>query len=423
MKRFIRGMIVLITCMASFVSHAQEVTLITEGQGSTKELAIRNALVSAIEQTYGVYVSGDTHILNDELIRDEVVEIKRGNVKMYNVIGQTKEADGYRVMVNATVSTDKLLKFAQSKGASCELAGRTFAANLMLHKLHLSSGAKAMEQLYNMLGWLAPRIYDYKLNLGNPIMYKSDVYIPIAVNCVPNENYRTFIDLYDGTTNSIAAAIASVPVQGDTNDSNMRKIEQYKEYIQTLPQIWAMGFLLRDNLDNFVIPQLNSLSVHMPDNAFWPSYGVKSYKISNSGTYESIYGLSPHSYITYNGEIVFIAKGVGIQKLDYEPLCSLSEGQSGGKVLRDYVRHVEQEFSIATTGVSYANDTYNIRDFDGRMATWSNGKRTVNRYNWVNNPTKIIGKIFCTINFFICYKEADISKVSDIKVESILQED
>ncbi len=414
--------IALICVLMPFGLKAVDVTLISTGDGATKELAVKEALVSAVEQAYGVYVSGNTVILNDELIRDEVVQIKRGNIKNYTILNEAQVGENkYSVIIEATVSTDNLLKFAESKGATCELAGKAFAANLNLYKLNVLNGAKAMKHLYNMLGWMAPKIYDYKLNLGDPIVHKSDVYIPVSVDCVLNESYATFLDLYNKTYNSIISSIKSVPVKGNADDKNMSVIGNYQDYIRQLPEIWVFGFLLRDNLDNSVVPLLNTNYVRMPENAFWPPIGIKKYKIdSNYSGKDYIYGLSPYTYILYKKEIVFKARGVKIQKLDYQPLCSMNENESGGKVLREYVKGVEDKMSIyrsfGHTGV------YGIRDLDSRMVDWQDGDNSRRAWNGVMKEFPApasVGRTVCTIHFFICYDEAEIAKVTDIKVESI----
>ena len=45
-----------------------EVSLVVTGEGATKEEATNNALRSAIEQAFGVFVSANTEILNDEIV-------------------------------------------------------------------------------------------------------------------------------------------------------------------------------------------------------------------------------------------------------------------------------------------------------------------------------------------------------------------
>lgn len=52
------------------------VTLTVNGQGQTKEQATTNALRSAIEQTFGVFVSSNTQILNDDLVKDEIARFR-----------------------------------------------------------------------------------------------------------------------------------------------------------------------------------------------------------------------------------------------------------------------------------------------------------------------------------------------------------
>ena len=50
-----------------------EVTLTVSGNGKTLEEAKNNALRSAIEQAFGAYISSKTEILNDNLVKDEIV--------------------------------------------------------------------------------------------------------------------------------------------------------------------------------------------------------------------------------------------------------------------------------------------------------------------------------------------------------------
>jgi hypothetical protein len=58
----------------------QTVTLVVSGQGKTKNEAQQNALRSAIEQAYGAFISSKTEVLNDELVKDEIVSVSNGNL-------------------------------------------------------------------------------------------------------------------------------------------------------------------------------------------------------------------------------------------------------------------------------------------------------------------------------------------------------
>ena len=148
-----------------------DVTLVVSGDGSTKEEATHVALRSAIEQAYGVFVSANTEILNDELVKDEIATVTSGNVKSYKELTAVILPNGnHMVSLQAVVSTKKLSAYAQSKGASCEFAGATFGANLKLHELNCKNTEIAFNNLRKQIKALAPYIFSVKLELGDPVM-------------------------------------------------------------------------------------------------------------------------------------------------------------------------------------------------------------------------------------------------------------
>ena len=69
-----------------------EVTLVVSGEGATKDEATKVALQSAIEQAFGTFVSANTQILNDELVKDEIVTVSSGNVKNYEYLSEIKQS-------------------------------------------------------------------------------------------------------------------------------------------------------------------------------------------------------------------------------------------------------------------------------------------------------------------------------------------
>lgn len=148
-----------------------DVTLVVSGDGATKEAATHVALRSAIEQAYGVFVSANTEILNDELVKDEIATVTSGNVKSYKELTAVILPNGnHMVSLQAVVSTKKLSAYAQSKGASCEFAGATFGANLKLHELNCKNTEIAFNNLRKQIKALAPYIFSVKLELGDPVM-------------------------------------------------------------------------------------------------------------------------------------------------------------------------------------------------------------------------------------------------------------
>lgn len=69
MKRLLLAFCLMFWCWLGF-AQPNEVSLVVSGGGSTKEEATNNALRSAVEQAYGVYVSTNTTVLNDEIATD-----------------------------------------------------------------------------------------------------------------------------------------------------------------------------------------------------------------------------------------------------------------------------------------------------------------------------------------------------------------
>ena len=116
-----------------YAQDEKTVTITTIGSGATPEVAKQNALRNAIEQAFGTFISSNTEILNDELIKDEIVSVANGNIQNYEVISETEIPDiGYATTIKATVSVSKLTSFVESKGMEVEIQGGLFAENIKL---------------------------------------------------------------------------------------------------------------------------------------------------------------------------------------------------------------------------------------------------------------------------------------------------
>ena len=198
-------------CIASIMGYAQavnDVTLTVSSDGATKEEATKNALRSAIEQAYGTFVSANTTILNDELVKDEIVTITNGNIKSYEEISSTAMPDGSQfVTLKATVSISNLISYAQSKGAETEFAGATFGMNMKMHELNQENEKKVLDNLLIQVNALIPDSFDYKLVMEDPKVSSDspdDFMMDMKIYFVPNYNTGALIDLIMNTLNSLA---------------------------------------------------------------------------------------------------------------------------------------------------------------------------------------------------------------------------
>lgn len=201
----------LILCLVASTGYAQatdEVTLTVSSDGLTKEEATKNALRSAIEQAYGTFVSANTTILNDELVKDEIVTIANGNIKSYEEISSTAMPDGSQfVTLKATVSVSKLISYAQSKGAETEFAGATFGMNLRLQEMNKENEKKVLDNLMTQIKEMLPYTYDRTLEVSDPVIDKEDdtlLGIKFVVTSTPNSNMTELQKLIETTLRSIS---------------------------------------------------------------------------------------------------------------------------------------------------------------------------------------------------------------------------
>ena len=184
-----------------------EVTLVVFGKAVDSEKATAVALRSAIEQAYGAFVSANTTILNDDLVKDEIVTISSGNIKSYKVLSDVKCEDGQEmVTVKATVCISKLISYAKSKGASTEFAGAAFAQNMKMKELNKKNELQALRNMVAMAKELLPVAFDKKLSIADPAIPEKDlradpnpIYAKPAVGSdAIIESYRNYLNLLDG---------------------------------------------------------------------------------------------------------------------------------------------------------------------------------------------------------------------------------
>lgn len=174
------------------VSNPNDVAeLVVSADGETKDEATKVALRSAIEQAYGTFVSANTTILNDELVKDEIVTVSSGNIAGYEEIASALLPNGRQsVTLKASVCVSKLVSYAKSKGASTEFSGAAFAMNIKMKELNKKNEKIALENLLKQVEQLIPYVYDKTLEVGNPKVRQDGKYdIPMKLNIVTNDNF------------------------------------------------------------------------------------------------------------------------------------------------------------------------------------------------------------------------------------------
>ena len=171
------------------------ITLVTSGSGDTKEDATKNALRSALEQTYGAFVSSNTQVINDELIKDEIVSISSGNIVSYEELSFI-DSNPKQVTVKAVVSITRLQSYAQNKGMSTELAGNTFAMNLKMEELNKKNQDVALVHMLEQTKLMTQKLFDYELSVGEPEKTPKGVQIPVTIRIMANKNTVSYYDYF-----------------------------------------------------------------------------------------------------------------------------------------------------------------------------------------------------------------------------------
>lgn len=199
-----------------------EVTLVASGKATDSEKATTIALRSAIEQAYGTFVSANTTILNDDLVKDEIVTISNGNIKSYEVLSDVKCEDGQdMVTVKATVCISKLVSYAKSKGASTEFAGATFAQSMKIKELNKKNELQALQNVLSMTKELLQIAFDKKLYVLDPTVPTAR----IMDSNLPDPYLKKQYNQYQNLTNGYYEMVMNVVMESNDNtDKALRSV-------------------------------------------------------------------------------------------------------------------------------------------------------------------------------------------------------
>lgn len=211
MNRFFIITILLIfgfnTPKAFAQSADKTVTLTSSGIGRTQDEAKQNALRSAIEQAFGTFISSKTEILNDELVKDEIVSVSNGNIQSFKLISEVQLPDNnWNTTLNATVSVTKLSSFVVSKGGTVEFNGAMMAFNLNQQKLNETNEIKAMDDMMKVVLELADNSFDFEISASDPTSVGGSAdqfWIPLTINVKANHNFTNISKIIHSTLKGV----------------------------------------------------------------------------------------------------------------------------------------------------------------------------------------------------------------------------
>lgn len=245
--RKLTAFIVLSLCVL-FVS-AQDIKVLSSGQGTTEDEATKIALRSALEDAFGTFISSSTKIENDVLVSDEIVSLTQGNIKEYNVLNSSLLENGmYSILVESVVSLNKLSSYCESKGMSVSFNGKAFNIELKKEEFNRKSEIKILKNLCIELLSMNPRIFDFELVHSEPmaVMNEMDAFFAGVKTSLPgelldnfdteiktlvfpklNSNYKVMNDLIETTLKAISLS------KQETKTYNKLRLRYYKKSLHS----------------------------------------------------------------------------------------------------------------------------------------------------------------------------------------------
>lgn len=350
---------VLMSCFMSAMAQVDDVTLVVSGEGVTKDEATTKALRSAIEQAFGVFVSANTEILNDELVKDEIATVSSGNIKKITELGAITKANGNtEITLQATVSVKKLTTYAQSHGSSAEFAGAVFAANLKMTQLNRENTRKAFANLVRQIEAVGTDdLYDCQIEVGNP---KANGIVDVTLSYYSTAKLSQLTDLIMSTLGALSLS--------KNERQNYDALEE-KYYIYHIPPVWgAQGGI---DIENNLAADLKNVIYGKG------GYDARAFSIT---TY-SIAFLEPLPDINIKGDIFAIYDNKdNLYQLKKRDLVS---NVGGGRYEYSNETHNNGDFSHCDLEIKHGDGITSIpfiyipKSYIGKLKSEKNGKEKI----------------------------------------------
>ncbi len=232
--------------------------ILITGQGETIEIAKQNALRNAIEQAFGTFVSSKSEMLNDSLIKDEILSLSNGNIQKYDVISEIQIPDGsYMTSLKAVVSLKKLTSFVESKGGIVDLKGGVFSYNVKKEEFYNKTEFEALEAFVNTR--LKNQIfYDYTIESKPPKVDGDGYSIDIEVGINANNNLFSFFSELFNFLENISLNSASIEFRKESN-LPVFQIEVFKGVSYFIRN--SKSFDLISNIDKLLYLKLGDFNI------------------------------------------------------------------------------------------------------------------------------------------------------------------
>ena len=191
-----KKILAIIMLLLGTYSYAQnDVRLVVSGEGKDKNDATHKALMKAIGETFEAFVSTDTTKSNRLTTLDNNNLLLHGNIQKYECVTESKLINGKTlVTLSVTISLNELISYVENRGVSAELKGGLLAMNIKKMQFEKQAEEKAIDALCRQLEPMLPTLFEYELQLNDPILYNGKTQIDFKVLASMNENMMIFCD-------------------------------------------------------------------------------------------------------------------------------------------------------------------------------------------------------------------------------------
>lgn len=357
MKKLLLLLLALVFLITANAQDDKTVTLIVSGQGKSKDEAKQSALRSAIEQAFGTFISSKTEILNDILVKDQIISVSNGNIQNFEIISELQIPNGdYAISLKATVSVSKLSSFIESKGVSVEFKGSLFAFNVNQQILNEKNEAKAIYDLCIILSKISDISFDYTIKAYDPIALNSSNEkwrIPLEIKVNANKNISMYIDHIYQTLRALSLTSTEA-----------------SDYIKLGKSIYPISFAIDKNKFLYaVLRNRNSIS-KIVTTLYYFNNSLLSFKINNGIQDFSIQSKPENiNKIDDSNFMIFLGRHRGNRNVGYK--CSVfhafdrSAGSLGQEILVLNYRYWLEKREVGFG--SYSSSTSGVDPMDYQL--------------------------------------------------------
>lgn len=204
--------------------------VIATGVGVDADKARANAIRNAVEQVMGTYVSSDTIVKNNQLLKDEILSYSGGYLKDSRVINQEKTEDGlFSVKLEAQVVSTKLKRKIEDLNITTRtVAGESLFGEAFSKIEQKKGGAELLGKILSKYPQAA-----YKFEVGKPAIestnHTSDK-VTILVPLVVRWDAAYLAELKSVLSQAATKEFSSVSIESFKKGSN-RDIAQENQIV------------------------------------------------------------------------------------------------------------------------------------------------------------------------------------------------